>query len=81
MSIRDDCEQKFAAAMPPLKAAINGLKKLSKGDLTELKTIKSPTPVVRSLMTCVCIILDVKPKLVKIPGKVNEFKEDWWATA
>ena len=66
--IRDMCERQFGEAVPLLKKAIKSLKKLSKGEITELKTIKKPTPAVYTLMKCVCILMDVAPERVKIPG-------------
>lgn len=66
--IRDMCEKQFGDAVPLLKKSIKGLKKLTKGEITELKTIKKPTSAVYTLMKCVCILMDVPPERVKIPG-------------
>ena len=76
--IRDQCEREFEEAIPQLKKAINGLKKLTKGEITELKTIKKPSPAVYTLMKCVCIIMNVPPKKVKVPGELIKYEEDWW---
>jgi len=48
--IRKECEKQFEDVVPKLKEAINGLKKLSKAELTELKSIKKPTKCVYTLM-------------------------------
>ena len=64
-----------------LKKAINGLKKLSKSEITELKTIRKPSPAVYTLMQCVCIIMDVPPKKVKRVGELIKYDDDWWQPA
>jgi dynein heavy chain, axonemal len=48
--IRDECERQFGEAIPGLKEAINGLKKLSKAEITELKAIKRPSQAVYTLL-------------------------------
>jgi hypothetical protein len=50
LKIRDECERQFGEAIPGLKKAINGLKKLSKAEITELKSIRRPSKAVYSLM-------------------------------
>jgi dynein heavy chain, axonemal len=67
--------------VPVLQDAINGLKKLSKGDITELKSIYKPTPCIYTLMQCVCIILNIEPRLAKKAGKDGKFEIDWWLTS
>lgn len=79
--IRDECERQFGEAIPGLKDAINGLKKLSKAEITELKAIKRPSQAVYTLLQCVCIIMDVPPRKIKRPDASGEYDEDWWAAA
>lgn len=40
--IAADCQKDLAAAMPALEAAVDALSKLSKGDITEVKAMKTP---------------------------------------
>lgn len=64
-----------------LRKAIQGLKKLSKNDVVELKTIKKPSKAVYTLMQCVCIILNVPPNKVKVEGDTARFEDDYWGPA
>ena len=57
------------------------MKKLTKSEITELKTIRRPSPAVYTLMQCVCIIMDVPPKKVKVPGELVKYTDDWWQPA
>jgi dsDNA-specific endonuclease/ATPase MutS2 len=41
--IKRECEKQFEDVIPLLKEAVNGLKRLSKAEVTELKSIKKPT--------------------------------------
>ena len=68
-------------AVPHLKQSINGLKKLTKAEITELKTIKKPSIAVYLLMKCVCILMDLEPKRVKIKDEINKYGDDWWSVA
>jgi dynein heavy chain len=80
--IRSDSEGQLAQAIPDLKKAIKGLRKLSKADLTELKSIRKPSMAVYTLMKCICILLDAPPKKVKTTGeKVNHIEDDYWQPA
>lgn len=79
--IRDQCQRQFDEAVPLLKKAINQLKKLTKSDITEIKTIKKPSVALYTLMQCVCIIMEVPPKRVKCKGELAKYEEDWWAPA
>lgn len=80
-TIRDECQRQFDEAIPLLKKAIQGLKKLTKSDIVELKTIKKPSKAVYTLMQCVCIIMGVPPSRTKVEGETSRFEEDFWAPA
>jgi dynein heavy chain len=79
--IKDECEKQFAEVVTQLKDAIVALKKLSKGDITELKSIKKPTKCVYTLIQCVCIVMNVEKKQAKKPGPDGKYHTDWWVTA
>lgn len=32
-------------------------------------------------MECVCIIMEIAPKRVKLAGSVNDYQEDYWPSA
>lgn len=70
---QDECEGKLAVAMPLLESALAALNTLTKADITEVKSMKSPPAVVKVVMEAVCHMLGVKPKKVRA-GRNN----CWW---
>lgn len=80
-NVRDQCGKALQEAMPRLKEAIHSLRKLTKSELTELKSIKRPSAPVYILMQCVCILLGVPPKRVKHKTALNKHEDDWWGAA
>jgi len=60
---------------------VNTLNKLSKAQMTEMKTIKIPSKAVLTLMTAVCVLMGVEPKMVKREGSYAQYDEDWWSSA
>ncbi len=59
--IKDDCEEKLNEAMPILNEALAALKVLNKNDITNLKTMMSPVPQVKSVMQAICILRKIEP--------------------
>ena len=49
--------------------------------MSEIKSVKKPSKAILTLMTAVCIILGVEPKMVKREGAYAEYDEDWWTPA
>merc|ERR1719502_1476835 len=79
-AIKDECEAELAVAIPALNNAIAALNTLKKGDITEVKSMKTPPRGVVTTMEAVCIMFKIKPDMVKNPdgfGKVA----DYWAPA
>jgi dynein heavy chain len=76
--IKADCEKDLEAAMPALEAAVDALSKLSKADITEVKSMKTPSPGVVMVATGMCHMFGIKPVKVAAPdgkGKVEDFWE------
>merc|ERR1719482_639713 len=64
--------------MPALDAALDALGKLSKGDISEVKMMKSPPVGVLLVAQAMCYMFQVKPVKVAAPdgkGKVDDFWE------
>eukprot|EP00899_Mesostigma_viride_P002516 jgi/Mesvir1/12265/Mv00478-RA.2 len=80
-AIKDDCEAELAVAMPMLQAAIEALNTLTKNDITEVKSMKSPPNAVKLVMEAVCIMKNVKPKRVQDPANPVKKIEDYWPSA
>ncbi len=60
-AIKADCQKDLAAAMPALEAAVDALSKLSKGDITEVKAMKTPPAGVVLVCQALCYFFAVKP--------------------
>ena len=45
--IRDDCENDLAEAIPALQSAVNSLNTLKPSDITVVKSMKNPAPIVK----------------------------------
>jgi dynein heavy chain len=76
--LKASCEAELAEAIPALNNALNALKGLSKGDIVELKAMKSPPAGVRLTMETVCILKGIKAGKVPAPdgkGKVDDYWE------
>lgn len=56
-AIKTDCESALAEAMPALRAAEEALKAITKGDITNIRTVLVPPPAVEKVMTGVMILL------------------------
>merc|ERR1719421_1749992 len=76
--IKADCMKDLAAAMPALDAAVDALSKLSKGDIGEVKAMKTPPAGVVLTAQALCIMFGVRPVKVAAPdgkGKVDDYWE------
>merc|ERR1719181_695041 len=76
--IKADCEKDLAAAMPALEDAVKALNSLSKGDIGEVKAMKTPPAGVVMVAKAMCYMFQVKPVKVAAPdgkGKVDDFWE------
>ena len=76
--IAEQCQRLFDAAIPALRKSIAKMKRLTKVEMTELKSIKRPSPAVASMLKCVCVMLKVPPKKIK---SGDTYTMDWWAAA
>ncbi|KAA6419936.1 MAG: dynein heavy chain axonemal [Trebouxia sp. A1-2] len=77
-AIKDECEGELAVAMPLLERALQALNTLTKGDITEVKSMKNPPSVVKLVMESVCHMLGVKPKKVQDPTNPSKKVDDYW---
>ena len=66
--IRDDCENDLAEAIPALQSAVTSLDTLNAGDITVVKTMKNPAPIVKFVVESVCVMKGVLPD--RKPGKI-----------
>merc|ERR1719399_1223172 len=76
--IKADCTRDLEAAMPALEDAVKALNSLSKGDIGEVKAMKTPPAGVVMVAKAMCYMFQVKPVKVAAPdgkGKVDDFWE------
>lgn len=64
--------------MPILEKALAALDTLTKSDITEVKSMKSPPGAVRTVMEAVCQMLGVKPRKIADPSNPLKKVEDFW---
>ena len=77
-AIADDAQADLDKALPALDAAVESLKKLSKNDIVEVKSLSNPPGGVRLVMEAVCIMFGEKPKMVADPNKLGKKIADYW---
>ncbi len=76
----DDAQRDLDEALPALDAALTSLKLLNKGDITEVKAMANPPAGVKLVMEAVCILQDVKPKMVN-GDKPGTKVADYWSVS
>lgn len=72
-AIRDDCENDLAEAIPALQSAVNALDTLNPSDVTVVKTMKNPAPIVKFVVEAVCVMKGVNPE--RKPGKLRCYQK------
>ncbi|KAL8430370.1 hypothetical protein Efla_001135 [Eimeria flavescens] len=76
--VEQECQEQLAEVMPTLLNAEEALKKLSKADITELKSMKSPPSGVVKVMEALCKLFGVQTNLTQgAPGQPRQV--DYWA--
>ncbi|XP_055958183.1 dynein axonemal heavy chain 3 [Patella vulgata] len=78
-SIKIECEEKLAVAMPALNAAIAALDTLKQNDISLVKTMLNPPQGVKLVMESVCIMKGIKPERKTDPS--GKAIEDYWPAA
>jgi dynein heavy chain len=80
-SIKKDCEEGLAKALPALHSAIAALKTLKKSDLDEIKSFSKPPDNIRLTLEAVCVMLGVRGKKVLDTSEEGGGKrkiDDYW---
>ncbi|KAL8445099.1 hypothetical protein Emag_005206 [Eimeria magna] len=77
--VERECQEQLVEVMPALLAAEEALKKLSKADITELKSMQAPPAGVVKVMEALCKLFGVQPNLIQVaPGQPRQ--ADYWLT-
>lgn len=78
-AIEADCQQKLAEVEPIFKAAVQAVKSLNKGDITEFRGIKKPSEGVKIVTQSLCILHNVAP--AKVRSDKGQVDWDYWEPA
>ena len=76
---RDDCENDLAEAIPALQSAINALNTLKPSDITVVKSMKNPAPIVKFVIEAVCVMKGIPPKRKLDPDNKGKMIDDYWS--
>lgn len=79
-AIKEECDLKLSEAVPKLEEANNALQTLTSGDITFVKSLKTPPITVKVVMEGICIMKDVKPERVTNPSGIGTI-EDYWTSS
>eukprot|EP00727_Mastigamoeba_balamuthi_P002571 m51a1_g12310 putative dynein heavy chain family protein (4480) ;mRNA; f:383974-398640 len=79
MELQKSAEAQLAQALPMLEGASEALKKISRGEINEIKALANPPPAMTTVIMALCILFGRKPKSSK-PGK-EPAPEDYWPEA
>eukprot|EP00392_Amoebophrya_sp_AT5.2_P006221 g6231.t1 len=77
--IKDDAQKDLDEALPALDAAVKCLQSLKLSHLQEVKALGSPPAGVKLTMEAMCIMFEIKPKMVADPsGAPGKKVADYW---
>lgn len=75
--LKDECEKDLAQAIPVLEEAIGALNTLKPADITLVKSMKNPPPVIKLVMASVCVIKGIAPDRIPDPS-TGKMVNDYW---
>merc|ERR1719313_1830716 len=78
--IKIDCQKELDEAMPALDAALRSLDDLTAKAISEIKGMKNPPAAVRTVLTAVCVLKQLKPARVK-DANTGRMEDDYWPVA
>ncbi|KAI3380917.1 hypothetical protein SNEBB_002522 [Seison nebaliae] len=76
-SIKDDCENDLAEALPAYNEALKALDTLKPTDIQIVKTMNRPPPGIKLVMESICVIKGVKPDRKPDPSTGRMIEEYW----
>lgn len=77
-SIKSECEADLAEAIPALEAAVSALNTLKPSDISMVKAMKNPPPIVKLIMEAVCVMKSIKGERKPDPSGSGKMVEDFW---
>lgn len=80
-AIKASCEADLAEAIPALEAAIKALNTLKPSDITMVKSMQNPPPLIKLVMESICVMKGIKPERKPDPSGSGKMVEDYWGPA
>ena len=78
-SIKDDCENDLAEAIPALEASKEALNTIKPSDITLVKSMKNPPVAVKFVLEAVCVMKGIKPE--RKPDAAGKMFDDFWGAS
>ncbi|KAJ3154924.1 Dynein heavy chain 7, axonemal [Geranomyces michiganensis] len=80
-TIKRECENDLAQALPLLNSALSALDTLKKSDIDLVKSMKNPPEGVKLVMEAICVMKDIKPDRIPDPSGSGKMIFDYWRTS
>ncbi|NXF75625.1 DYH7 protein, partial [Sclerurus mexicanus] len=80
-TLKNECENDLAEAIPVLEAAVGALDTLKPSDIAVVKAMKNPPAGVKLVMAAVCVIRGKKPEKITDPSGSGGKILDYWTTS
>lgn len=75
--LKGECERDLAKAIPVLEEALGALNTLKPADITLVKSMKNPPPVIKLVMAAVCVMKGLPPERLPDPSS-GKMVMDYW---
>ncbi|KAH8395340.1 hypothetical protein KR222_010165 [Zaprionus bogoriensis] len=75
--LKGECEKDLAKAIPVLEDALAALNTLKPADITLVKSMKNPPPVIKLVMAAVCVMKGLPPERIPDPSS-GKMVNDYW---
>ncbi|ALC44807.1 Dhc62B [Drosophila busckii] len=76
-ALKVDCEKDLAKAIPVLEDALAALNTLKPADITLVKSMKNPPPVIKLVMAAVCVMKGLQAERIPDPA-TGKMINDFW---
>jgi dynein heavy chain len=80
-SIKDDCENDLAEALPVLESAVAALDTVTSSDISLVKAMKNPPGAVRLVLESICVMKKLAPERKPDPNNPGKMFEDYWGVS
>ena len=78
IKIQNTCHKNISLNVPKFIKANEGLQKITPRQIEELQTVKEPSQTLLTLAKAICIIMKVKPSILKLKDEKFVSRECFW---